>query len=184
MKNMMSLVVVSLLVAACGRSPIQPSPLQNLQPSLLENGAPTIPAAVAQPVRAKQAIPLRGTLEAVEVHTGVPPSLHSVLTGTGHATQLGRFTATFDFQIDLTTLTSVGSFILTAANGDNISGTFTGQGTPLEGALSVVETATITAGTGRFADATGSFTIERVLLADSVTHSSSGSFDGTIDLNH
>ena len=41
---------------------------------------------------------------------------------------------------------------------------------------------TCSGGMGRFEGATGSFTIDRLL--NQGTHVSSGSFDGTIDLNH
>jgi hypothetical protein len=42
----------------------------------------------------------------------------------------------------------------------------------------IVETATITGAAGRFADATGDFTVDR--LINLVTLTTSGSFDGTI----
>ena len=106
--------------------------------------------------------------------------MHS--NGGGNATHLGRYTATFEFQVDLRTSTAFGSFVFTAANGDSLFGTFTGHATPAGTVASIVETATITGGTGRFDDATGSFTIERVL--DQATGISSGSFDGTISRQH
>jgi hypothetical protein len=53
---------------------------------------------------------------------------------------------------------------------------------PEPGVLSITEIATITGGTGRFAGATGSFTIERVLT--DATGVSSGSFNGTISWAH
>jgi hypothetical protein len=79
----------------------------------------------------------------------------------------------------------VGNLTLTAANGDQIFATVTGEavgGTPDR--LQIVETATITGGTGRFSGATGSFTSTR--FADTTTIPgipSSGSFEGTISLN-
>ena len=53
-----------------------------------------------------------------------------------------------------------GTLELVAANGDKIFATFTGLGTFINPTTaSVVEIATITGGTGRFAGATGTFTI-------------------------
>lgn len=156
-------------------------------------GVPSAPTSPSSPIGAAalteakrgSELPFRGTLEAVEIHTGSPPALHSVLTGTGQATHLGRFTARFVFDIQLGVMvpsTTTGAFTLTAANGDSISGTLEGRGTALSGVVTIAETATITEGTGRFVDATGSFRIDRV--ANQTTLTSSGSFDGNINLGH
>ncbi len=104
------------------------------------------------------------------------------LHGTGNATHLGRFTTTFLFQVDLSTSIGSGTFVLRAANGDQVLGTETGQATVMGGVASIVENAIITGGTGRFTGATGSFTIERTLVQ--ATGISSGSFTGTITLAH
>ena len=74
----------------------------------------------------------------------------------------------------------VGSFVLTAANGDTLVGTSTGLGTVAEGIAYIEETYTISGGTGRFAEATGTFVAGRVLIE--ATGFTASSFDGTIDL--
>jgi hypothetical protein len=48
----------------------------------------------------------------------------------GNATQLGRFTGTAEFVLNVCDLTYVGSYVFTGANGDSISGPFTGTLTP------------------------------------------------------
>jgi phage-related minor tail protein len=92
---------------------------------------------------------------------------------------LGRFTVEIPHVVNTTNRTSTGTYEFTAANGDRLTAGFTGQATlTAPGVLSIVETATITGGTGRFADATGSFIVER--LFNQVTGLTSGSFEGTI----
>jgi hypothetical protein len=87
---------------------------------------------------------------------------------------------TSEFQVNLVTLAGGGFADFIAANGDSLFTAVTGQASPTENpdALAIVETHTITGGTGRFAGATGSFTVERLL--NTVTDISSGSFGGTI----
>ena len=139
-------------------------------------------AALTAPVAATEQVPFRGSLDAVEIHTGAFPIISVTLNGTGTATHLGRFTTMFEFQIDLRTADGFGTFVFVAATGDTVFGTETGHATVTGTLAAIVETATITGGTGRFAGATGSFTIERVV--DQPTGFSSGSFDGTIALDH
>ena len=113
------------------------------------------------------------------VTPGTPPFLSVSLEGTGNATHLGRFTVDIPHVVNTTNRTSTGTYTFTAANGDTLTAGFTGQATlTAPGVLSVVETATITGGTGRFADATGSFSVERMF--NQVTGVTTGSFEGTI----
>lgn len=142
----------------------------------------SVALAFASPAVAAN-VPLKGTLSAVEIDDVQFPVLNVSGSGTGQSTLLGRYTMTFTAQVDLTTGMTIGlgAMEITAANGDKLFATFTGVGTPTPGnpnVFSVVENVTITGGTGRFVNATGSFTLQR--LADLTTGLSSGSFSGTI----
>ena len=100
--------------------------------------------------------------------------------GTGTATYLGKYTEHVTEQINVLQLHGTGSATFTAANGDTLSASVDGQATRTgPTTLSIVENYTITGGTGRFADATGSLTLERTL--EQTTGASSGTFSGTID---
>ena len=107
------------------------------------------------------------------------PSTFSVDgSGTGQATHLGQFTFTYEFEVDLLTGIGVGSAEFTAANGDSFSTEITAFGDP---AGHVVEEHTIVGGTGRFAAASGSFTLDRLVTWTSDTSNVSvGTVDGTI----
>ena len=104
-------------------------------------------------------------------------------TGTGEATHLGRYTVSYEVEVDLPTGTGSGlSAQYVAANGDSLFAEGSGQATPTDdpSVFVVVEIYTITGGTGRFAGATGSFTETRqVNIATGVT---SGTMDGKIIL--
>src|SRR5439155_20448468 len=101
------------------------------------------------------------------------PQLQVDGTVTGVATHLGLFTMTYKVTVNVLTGTSTGSALLTAANGDTILTTIVGQGTSEPSGLnSITEVNTITGGTGRFAGARGSFTVDR--LEDPATGITSG----------
>ena len=124
--------------------------------------------------------PFKGTVNAVETGTVVPPTRFLVRDGTGTATYLGRYTEHITMQINLPTRHSMGAATFTAANGDTLTATVDGQATPASPTtLSIVEVYTVTGGTGRFADATGSFTLESTV--DTTTGVSSGKLSGAID---
>jgi len=90
--------------------------------------------------------------------------------------------------VSLANSTSTGTFNLTAANGDQLFATTAGgqdQFTP-PNVSHVTLVATIVGGTGRFASATGTFTVERTATINFAAGTSTavGSFDGHISLNN
>jgi hypothetical protein len=136
---------------------------------------------LAGPLAAGEQVPFSGRFEGVVTVTPVSPPIFSVLVNaTGTATQLGQFTLAIPHLVDRSNSTAAGFYQFTAADGSTLTAKFTGQagpsGTP--GVLHIVETATITGGTGRFAGATGGITSER--LFDAVANTTTGSFSGTI----
>jgi hypothetical protein len=135
---------------------------------------------LAGPVAAGEQVPFHGRLEGVVTITGQPPIVSVLVDATGNATQLGQFTLAIPHVVNLLIGHAIGSYQFTAANGDTLSADFTGKATPTAtpGVLYIVETATITGGTGRFAGATGSFVVER--LFDTIAGTTIGSFAGTI----
>jgi hypothetical protein len=82
--------------------------------------------------------------------------------------------------VNLATGAGGGSIVFTAANGDRVTATETGQAVDDGGVADITETATITGGTGRLAGATGILTIQRRLVL--ATGISRGRLEGTIDL--
>ena len=150
----------------------------------LQMTALCLTAALAGPGAENKAVPFKGTLQQVESQDVHFPLLLAEASASGNATHLGRYTMTSEFQVNLGTLVGSGFAEFIAANGDSLFTAVTGQGsaTANPDALSIVETFTITGGTGRFAGATGSFTGERLL--NTVTNISSGSFNGTIVIHN
>lgn len=124
--------------------------------------------------------PFKGTVRAVETVVAVPPTASLTRDGTGTSTYLGKYTEHIVMTIDLPTMSSAGAATFTAANGDTVTSTLVGQATPTDATtFSIVEIYTITGGTGRFAGATGTFTLQSTV--DETTGISSGTFSGVID---
>jgi hypothetical protein len=141
-------------------------------------------AALAVPVAAQKQVPFKGAMQGREIDTpqgGPPPNTLSIDGRTrGIATLVGQFSFTYQLTVTLANGTATGSAQLTAANGDSIFTTVAGSSEPTAtpGVLSITEIDTITGGTGRFAGAQGSFTVER--LVTQATGLTSGSFHGTM----
>jgi hypothetical protein len=154
--------------------------------SCLPMAAILLTAALASPAVAEdKLVPFSGSLHAEEksVFQGPPPgTLLADGSGGGIATHLGRFTATWKFTINLADGTGTGPVHFIAANGDEIFSTSVGVGVPTStpGVVRIVEVQTITGGTGRFADAKGSFIVERLADLNHEPVLTSGSFHGTI----
>jgi hypothetical protein len=128
---------------------------------------------------AQQQVPFKGGFEGVvQVSPPTPQGIPVLVNATGNATQLGQFALAIPHLVNRPTATGAYQFV--AANGDSLTARFCGiaTGTATPGVLSIVETATITGGTGRFAGATGSFTCVR--LFNMITKRTAGSFSGTI----
>jgi hypothetical protein len=124
--------------------------------------------------------PFKGTVSAVETVEVAFPTASIDRVGGGKATHLGKYTEHITMQVNIPTMASTGSSTFTAANGDTLTATVLGQATRIgPTTLSIVEVYTITGGTGRFADATGTFTLESTV--EQTTGVSSGTFNGAID---
>jgi len=136
--------------------------------------------ALAGPVAAGEQVPFKGGYEGEDVGTPLAPPLASAeVTAAGNATQLGNFTFTQVATVDTMTRIASGVFQFTAANGDTVFGTVVGQATfTPPNVLTILETATIQGGTGRFAGATGRISITR--LKNAVTGETVCSFEGSI----
>jgi hypothetical protein len=124
--------------------------------------------------------PFKGTYEGLETVLTVPSHHH--LDATGNATHLGLFTVKADW-----TVTTAGaietSSTWTAANGDELFTRFTRHGVFVPPTATFTETHTITGGTGRFATASGTFTVVQT-RGLSMPYNNSATIDGTINLGH
>jgi hypothetical protein len=123
----------------------------------------TVLISATTPVSARDPVPFNGVVSGTIISTVPLDECHVVSEAVngGNAMQLGRFNGTAEFVLNVCDLTYVGSYVFTGANGDSISGPFTGTltPTPIPGVFDNNELAFITAGTGRFANATGTFNL-------------------------
>ena len=120
-------------------------------------------------------VPFKGSLEGYTDASAFP---NAVVYASGQASQLGQMTYVEPHFV--TPPNGAGTFEFVGSNGDTIFGTATGTATPTNppDVLTIEWDATITGGTGRFAGATGGFTVTR--LYSTATLVSSGSFEGTL----
>ena len=140
---------------------------------------------------AAERVPFKGSLEGLHVSRTPldPPFVFDVFEVTGQATQLGQFELVIEAVVDFggRPVTGEGTYTFTAANGDTLVADHIGSSAlVVPGLVLITEHAIIDPdrSTGRFAGATGEFTVERLAdAATGVTGVTSGSFEGTIQLS-
>jgi len=139
-----------------------------------------VSATFAAPAMAEKEYLLKGSMQSVETYVINFPIMSVTATGSGQASKLGRFTVSYDVEVNLLTIAGTGSAQFVAANGDRIFAEGTGQATETGtlGEFNVIENYTIIGGTGRFAGASGSITLDRVV--DTTTGATSGTISGSI----
>jgi hypothetical protein len=133
------------------------------------------PAGAADPV------PFKGSLGGDVTRTPIDDTQVGIdIDADGAATVLGKFTLEVPHLVDTAIRTAAGYYRFVAADGDTLTAEFEGQAGPsdIPGVVRIIEVATITGGTGRFAGATGGFTVVR--LYDPVAGTTVGSFEGAI----
>ena len=167
-----------LMAAACSGQSV-PSAMTPTSPSAL-TGPPWLATAGTD-------LPFSGSVSGTTAaRFPAPGTLEITLEGGGTASHLGRFLVT---GVDTGTFpepVATGNWVLTAANRDRLFATTESRGEPVDQRTDrVTTTAMISGGTGRFADATGSFTVTFISLRDEGTPTGrfSGSFEGRLDLN-
>jgi hypothetical protein len=125
-------------------------------------------------------LPFKGSFDGTQTVTpATPPFATVAMSGEGEATLVGRFEIALPHTVNFATSSASGTCTIVAADGSTIVASFTGQA-QVGPIVTIVEQATVTSGTGRFANASGSFTIQRTFEPASGT--TTGSFDGTLEL--
>ncbi len=138
-----------------------------------------------QPTRTDAQLLFKGAYQAKEKDDVAMPMIYAHGNGSVNATDLGRFTIRFEAIVH-NDADAVGTAVVAAdfvaENGDLLLATGTGLGSPTNtpGVNRIVEKYTVTGGTGRFANASGKITVERLLNLASGT--STGSLEGKITL--
>jgi hypothetical protein len=181
------LVCSAALAAGCSQpgSPTSPTSIASRAQVAGTPGATF--SADASSAASIATVPFKGRLEGTYAGSGEPPLVSVHVEAGGNSTHLGRFTFDSVHVVNFVDFTGAGTAELTAANGDTLTTTLAGVATPQDapGVFLIVETFTVTGGTGRFAGATGQFVLERLSLPSGPTNgTTSGSFEGTLSVPH
>ena len=109
------------------------------------------------PATAREQLPFKGRSSGVVTAVGFDPVAgiaYTYVKGEGQATHLGRFTVTGNVQVVVATGIAVGTWTLTAANGDMLFLAMGGHGIDATHGFGVF---TVVGGTGRFQGVTGHY---------------------------
>ena len=144
-KLLLLLAPVSIVLLQSCKKEMSPAP---------ENVLPAMAMA-----KMDKAVPIKGSFTtSAEILQG-PPMLQQRITGVGSSSHLGKTSFVALPTLNLTTpppFNLNGTAVFTASNGDEFYTSFTGTATPNgQGANIVVMTHSITGGTGRFTNASG-----------------------------
>jgi len=149
-----------LALAACGNDSGLTGP--RAQPALLR-----VAGAASQ---SRSGVPLSATCVSEDVQPPVftyPHFLDQVIAGTCQVSHLGRSSMRLLQHVDLATGAATGTVTFTAANGDALTITQSTASTDVGPATKAFTgTATITGGTGRFANASGALELDGTLTFD------------------
>jgi hypothetical protein len=122
----------------------------------------------------------KGTAQSTEVYGAHYPVIPVTANGSGSATELGQFVLSYKGEINMTDLSTVEAAQFLGMNGNGINVTGVGQttATTAPGIYSLIQIYKVTGGTGLYAGAKGTITLNRTVnLTSGLTTST---FDGYI----
>ena len=158
--------------------------------ALASGFAPHAAAGATEPAAAQILLPFKGTLDGRHASRTplAPPYVFDRFEAEGQATGLGQFALVIEATVNFGSrpVTGVGTYTFTAANGDRLVADHSGFSALVEpGIVFITEHAVIdpVRSTGRYAGATGTFTVGRFAdAATGVGGLTTGTFEGTISI--
>jgi hypothetical protein len=127
-------------------------------------------------------VPFKASFNNVSQVLAPPPIVQIQITGEGRGSHIGKATLVANLKVNVTTtplFTISGTAVITAANGDQIFfSVISSRAANVTGAYTHISYNTVTGGTGRFEDATGSF--EGTIIANTKSMNSMVSYEGYI----
>lgn len=166
----------TIISSSCQKENSESSLKENLSATSLSTASPT------QNLR-KEAVPLKGGFNTMETVVAISGDMeHNQITGIGQLTHLGNSTFVADIEFSLVDFSApiTGVQTTVSANGDKIFSTFTGYASDpdAKGNIQAILSETITGGTGKFINATGTFTV--TANGNINVPEGKNTFDGTI----